>query len=686
MINLNNPFGYCCSTLAKFLLVFLIASSALMARGQGWSKAPIEGDKKALAAATDDSTRLHYNERLFFDYIFSYSDSAAPYREQIFLLAKKLNNIHDLALSYWALELLNEYIGDYPEALKASLEGIDIAEKSPDYIDLVILYMSAGEIYNEVGDSAKSIAYLNRSRLVLESHGVGLPAVRHDPNSQFYIPTWERLARTYTNFGRLDSALKYAELTKEAYISLYGSVNQATIPYNFGNIYSKMGKYGEAVMFYHSGISMATAVYAARDLTECLMGLAKTYKLMGELDSGIYYANRVMAETKSNYFLGQKIVALGLLADIYKIRNNKDSIAKFLALEASTREKLFSQQKMFRIQNINLNEQARQIELTDQLRRYREKLILYSTIAALLVILTIAFILWRNNKHKAKAYALLQIQKQETEIQKSKVEKTLEELKVAQLQLIQSEKMASLGELTAGIAHEIQNPLNFVNNFSDVNADLIDEWETEMNKGNLDEARTIAKDIKQNEKKINQHGKRADAIVKGMLLHSNVSSGKKDSTDINALADEYLRLSYHGIRAKNSSFHADLKTSFDNAMGEVQVVPQDIGRVLLNLYNNAFYSLIEKNNHLNDGYEPIISVSTHRAANRIEIRVRDNGNGIPKKILDKIFQPFFTTKPTGQGTGLGLSQSYDIIKAHGGEIKVVTEEGQFSEFIIFLTC
>jgi two-component system, NtrC family, sensor kinase len=686
MTNLNNPLHYWHSKTVKILFVFIVASTAFMARGQGWSKAPIESDKKSLAAATDDSTRLHYNERLFFDYIFSYSDSAAPYREQIFLLAKKLNDIHYLVLSYWALELLNEYIGDYPEALKASMEGVNIAEKSPDFMDLSMLYMSAGEIYNEVGDSAKSISYLNRAKLVLESHGVPLPSAKRDPDSWHYIPTWERLARAYTNFNRLDSALKYVELTKEGYITLYGSLNQATIPYNFGTIYSKMGKYEDAVKSYHSGINMATTVYAARDLTECLMGLAKTYKQIGELDSSIYYANKVMAETKSDYFLGQKIVALGLLADIYKIRNNKDSLAKFLALETSTREKLFSQQKMFRIQNITLNEQVRQIELADQLRRYREKLILYSTIAALLVILTIASILWRNNKHKAKAYALLQAQKQETEIQKSKVEKTLEELKVAQLQLIQSEKMASLGELTAGIAHEIQNPLNFVNNFSDINADLIDELEAEINKGNLEDAKTIARDIKQNENKINQHGKRADAIVKGMLLHSNVSSGKKDSTDINALADEYLRLSYHGIRAKNKLFNAELKTDFDSTIGELQVVPQDIGRVLLNLYNNAFYALNEKNNESNNGYKPSILISTRKTGSRMEISVKDNGNGVPQKIQDKIFQPFFTTKPTGQGTGLGLSQSYDIIKAHNGEIKLLTEEGQYSAFIIVLPC
>jgi signal transduction histidine kinase len=242
--------------------------------------------------------------------------------------------------------------------------------------------------------------------------------------------------------------------------------------------------------------------------------------------------------------------------------------------------------------------------------------------------------------------------------------------------------MASLGELTAGIAHEIQNPLNFVNNFSEVNKELLIEMKDEMNKGNLEEAHAIAKDIIDNEEKINHHGRRADAIVKGMLQHSRSSSGVKEPTDINALADEYLRLSYHGLRAKDKSFNATIKTDFDETIGNINIVPQDIGRVVLNLINNAFYVVDEKKRQNKNGYEPTVSVSTKRNNDKVEISVKDNGNGVPQKVLDKIFQPFFTTKPTGQGTGLGLSLSYDIVKAHGGEIKVNTNEGEGTEFII----
>jgi len=302
------------------------------------------------------------------------------------------------------------------------------------------------------------------------------------------------------------------------------------------------------------------------------------------------------------------------------------------------------------------------------------------------------FKLDRTEKVKKTTAILLEETIQELELKRKAIEetnkeltKTLEELKATQAQLIQSEKMASLGELTAGIAHEIQNPLNFVNNFSEVSGELIDEMTEQLEKGNSNDAKAIASEIKMSLEKINLHGKRADGIVKSMLQHSRTSSGKKEPTDINVLADEYLRLAYHGMRAKDKTFNAAMKTDYDESIGLIKILSQDIGRVVLNLITNAFYAVTEKKKLHPEGYEPTVTVSTKKVDNKIIITVKDNGTGISQKSLDKIFQPFFTTKPTGQGTGLGLSLSYDIVtKGHGGEIKVETKEGEYTSFSVIL--
>jgi signal transduction histidine kinase len=336
----------------------------------------------------------------------------------------------------------------------------------------------------------------------------------------------------------------------------------------------------------------------------------------------------------------------------------------------AAKDSVFSQSRSRQFSQLAFNEILSQQKIETDKERYQNKIRSYILLSILMIFSLLAFLLYRNNRQKQKA--------------KIKIEKAYSELKSTQSQLIQSEKMASLGELTAGIAHEIQNPLNFVNNFSEVNTELIDELEQEAEKGNLDEVKMLVKDIKENEEKINHHGKRADAIVKGMLQHSRSSTGVKEQTDINALADEYLRLSYHGLRAKDKSFNATPNTDLDKSVGKINIIPQDIGRVLLNLYNNAFYAVNEKMKIDNKNYQPSVSVQTKKINEKVEIRVTDNGSGIPQKVVDKIFQPFFTTKPTGQGTGLGLSLSYDIIKAHGGEIKVETKDGEGSEFIILL--
>ncbi len=436
-----------------------------------------------------------------------------------------------------------------------------------------------------------------------------------------------------------------------------------------------------ALDYYHRGINHSNEKL---DFLTGYIGIAGIFKKMDLSDSAVYYARQAVGVVHDGSFPSKIVEAGKILTEIYTTRQVSDSAFKYMQIMMVAKDSLFSQAK----QNLYFNEQLHQQELQQKIEqehlanKNRQNIIVL--LAGLTIILIIAIGLWRKNIYKQKSYVILQKQKHEIDVQKAKVEETLDELKAAQSQLIQSEKMASLGELTAGIAHEIQNPLNFVNNFSEVNAELTDELEQEAGKGNFDGVKIIAKDLKENSKKINHHGKRADAIVKGMLQHSQSTKGLKEPTDINKLADEYLRLSYHGLKAKDNSFNATIQTDFDESIGNINIIPQDIGRVLLNLYNNAFYSMNEKKKQQPEGYEPTVSVRTKKVGDKVEIRVADSGNGIPQKVIDKIFQPFFTTKPTGQGTGLGLSLSYDIIKAHGGEIKVESKEAVRSEFIIQL--
>ena len=303
----------------------------------------------------------------------------------------------------------------------------------------------------------------------------------------------------------------------------------------------------------------------------------------------------------------------------------------------------------------------------------------------MLFLLTVTFLIWVNYRSQRKKNALLNAQNEQITEHRDELQRAFDQLRQTQNQLVQSEKMAALGELTAGIAHEIQNPLNFVNNFSDVSVELLAELKEEEEKGSKKDVMAIADDLTLNLQKIRHHGKRADAIVKGMLQHSRTSSGEKEPIDINALADEYLRLAYHGLRAKDKAFNAELVTDFQSNLPKVNAIPQDIGRVLLNVINNAFYATKQKARMTGGDYKPIVEVSTAQQNGTILIKVKDNGTGIPENIREKVMQPFFTTKPTGEGTGLGLSLSYDIVvKGHGGKIAIDSREGQYSVFTITL--
>lgn len=614
-------------------------------------------------------------------YSLNAPDSALIYAQEglVFARQKKISVYEGLCLLTIAKVFRN--IGNYPKALETAFQSLNIFEHTGRQSEIAINILFIGEMNRLEGDYRQSLAYNFRAKSIAET-------IHED---RILIKVLSNIGHAYEQLDFLDSALLYAKQCFALCLSKKDIYNVGGCTNLIGDIYSQSDNAKQSMNFYKLSILYSDKIKDSITISKTYLGIAGLYKKQYKPDSCLYYSKRSLSIAQSGKFALQIMDASNFLTDYYKEKKVFDSAFYYQQLSIHAKDSLFSAQKIMQFQNISFSEQMRQQEIKEAEVRYRNKVSVYIMVGVIAGVLFVAIILWRNNRQKQKANTLLNKQKAEIEFQKTKAEVAFDELKSTQAQLVQSEKMASLGELTAGIAHEIQNPLNFVNNFSEVNAELITEMKGEIDKGNYEDAKIIADDIAENQQKINHHGKRADAIVKGMLQHSRNSSGKREPTNINALADEYLRLAYHGLRAKDKSFNATMKTDFDERIGHIPIIPQDIGRVILNMITNAFYAVTEKKKQLGEtrlpdgqGYEPMVTVSTKKTGNSVSIRVKDNGNGIPQKNLEKIFQPFFTTKPTGQGTGLGLSLSYDIIKAHGGEIKAETKEGEGAEFIIVL--
>ncbi|RYY54608.1 MAG: two-component sensor histidine kinase [Chitinophagaceae bacterium] len=443
-------------------------------------------------------------------------------------------------------------------------------------------------------------------------------------------------------------------------------------------MYLKKGTYDSAIHYLRIASEAALAGRRMDNHYGYTTSLARAYDFMGQTDSAfriIRYVNN--GATRYDY-ISVMVTAAGLLARLHNQQHRYDSAVIYLMQERALKDSITGLETLNSIQYLTSDYQQktleREREKQEAVSNYKAKLKNYYFAGGILLLLLVIGVLYRINKQRSRS--------------KKAIETAYEELKTTQAQLVHSEKMASLGELTAGIAHEIQNPLNFVNNFSEVSNELADEMNMELDKGDIAEAKLLANDIRQNLEKITFHGKRADAIVKGMLQHSRNSSGQPEPTDLNKLADEYLRLAYHGLRAKDKTFNSAVETDFDPAVGSVRIIPQDIGRVVMNLLTNAFYAVNEKTRSGVAGqedYKPTVSISTIRETGRVRIIITDNGNGIPPEIREKIFQPFFTTKPTGEGTGLGLSMSFDIItKGHAGRLTMDSNLGSGTSFTIEL--
>jgi two-component system, NtrC family, sensor kinase len=608
-------------------------------------------------------------------------DSALIYAQEAFDLSRALK--YQIGEGFSLFAFGNEKAKkNVSEGIQFAIEALNLFERVKYSTGIVQTNGWLQNIYRDhVKDYRKSLDHAKYALDVAEKNNV---IGRIFFIGQRYPPlTQAEIGQTYILMDMLDSALHFTQKSIDYDEQFYGS--SWNFPYYLlATIQVRKGDYNAAIQNYRLAKALAVPNDFPYDTIQVNSGISTLYKNKGELDSAKYYAISVINSWNADLEIKTLMEAMNNLGQVYKLQREKDSAIKYIELYHALQASIFNEDKRRDVQNISFNEQLRRQELITAQSVYKNKVQKIALIGGLLTLLLVASILWRSNRHKQNSYTILEKQKQETDKQKIKAEEALEKLKAAQTQLIQSEKMASLGELTAGIAHEIQNPLNFVNNFSEVNTELITEMKKEISAGNYPEVNSIADDLDSNMQKITLHGKRADAIVKSMLQHSKASSGQKEPTDINALAEEYLRLSYHGIRARDKSFNAELQTEFDGRIGNINIISQDIGRVLLNIYNNAFHAVGERKNEELKEYDPKVTVRTKRRNDFVEILISDNGAGIPEKILDKIFQPFFTTKPTGEGTGLGLSLSYDMVKAHGGEIAVKSEEGEGTTFIISL--
>jgi two-component system, NtrC family, sensor kinase len=655
----------------SYLLLLLLLFETAFAIGQ---ISKTDSLKQLLATEKQDTSRVNLLFNLAVAYQLSKPDTALVIAQQGLSLARQTNFKPGEGRCLLVTANIFTITGNYPQALEIQLQALKLFEAIHDDKRMAATLANISDVYFYEGDYRRSIDYSTKA--------ISIQRKLHF--SSALCIALINLGDTYQKVNQLDSAFTYSREGYSLALSIKDVNRIGEGMSNLGDLYLKTGHTDSAMAYYRSAIIQYKQIDNDDGSCDAYLGMAKLFLKAGKTDSCLYYAGLSLAIAKNAGFTDKIMEAGNFLAAYYKSARNVDSAYAYQSVTIAAKDSLFSQQKANQVQSMSYSEIVRQQQIADAGERAKAQLKQNMLLIGLGALLIVAFILYRNNRQRRKAYALLQKQKQETDIQKAKLELTLNELRATQSQLIQSEKMASLGELTAGIAHEIQNPLNFVNNFSEVNSELIAEMKEELKKGNIEEAKIIAGNIDDNEQKIVYHGKRADAIVKGMLQHSRSSNGVKEPTDINTLADEYFRLAYHGLRAKDKSFNATMKTDYDATIGNINIVPQDIGRVILNLITNAFYAVTKKKKNAGANYEPTVYVSTKKLKHKIEIHVKDNGNGIPQKVIDKIFQPFFTTKPTGEGTGLGLSLSYDIIKAHHGELKVETKENEFAEFVITL--
>lgn len=615
-------------------------------------------------------------------------DSCRIIGEKLISYAKNINDVDGIALGFFCLSRYEDRRGDYASAAEYAMKGIELYETSNDPNEKIILKLT-----NQLGICYRLIG---QSDIGLELLKEGLDKVKRFNLTGYDVDLlYTHLANLYLDYNKYDTVKMYCRLVKDTMPSNLNSNLLAARNNALGRAATALGNYDEAMGYHTQTLDICNRYNNQFFMASANQLISAMFLKINKIDSAIFYSKKSLHLAMKNQYYRHINSAAQVLVSGYENTGQLDSILKYMKIQVKAQDFLFGNEKVAQLLKMNndikLKEKDSALKLETQ--KSKNKIILLSFIL-FLAILGLFFINYRI-RQKSKFNKLLEDNYLKIESKNNELERTLETLNATQAQLIQSEKMASLGELTAGIAHEIQNPLNFVNNFSELSVDLAKELkeEIELLEISLKDRQyinEIIEDLNSNQEKINHHGKRAANIVKGMLQHSRNGSNKKEPTDINNLADECIRLAYHGLRANDKSFNANIEMDFDDSIGMVDMVSQDIGRVILNIVTNAFHACSERlassqtHDSQSNDYKPVVSINTKKINNNIIISIKDNGNGMSEKVLSKIFQPFFTTKPTGKGTGLGLSMSYDIIKAHHGEIKVNSKESEGTIFQISL--
>jgi two-component system NtrC family sensor kinase len=672
-VAVNYRFGRICVT--RFLP--LIACLTFWGQAAIGQKVFVDSLTRAYHQNHQDTTLVQlYAEKAEKIYITSDPDSGMTCVAKGLKLSQRIHYKHgELKMMTLKAIYLNRR-GGLVESIKITFDVIPQATKTNDQRVLAQAYNNLGLCYQVLKNYHKSIDYY-------------LLFIRVTESSHFYdyqVTAYNNTARVYFDIGNIDSASYYNNKAYATAIRTNTVRNIAYLIRNFGTIAESRGDHKKAIDYFRKSIIALKVKTNHYLLSEDNRRLAEAYLHLKRTDSALYFAKGAYDEGKLDKDPELVMKASDMLTSIYSATGDYKNAWLYQQEKIVNSDSLFSREKSLQIQNLTFNEDQRRQRETEIRNAQEARMRFYLLLGILGVFVLIAGILLFANQQRKKANRVLHERNEQIETQHKALEKTLSDLKTTQTQLIQSEKMASLGELTAGIAHEIQNPLNFVNNFSEVNTELIDEMEEEIDKGEMDEVKSIAQNIKENQQKISQHGKRADFIVKGMLQHSRTNAGEKQLTDMNVLCDEFLKLSFHGLRAKDKSFNAEMVTHFDPKLPKVNVLQQDMGRVMLNLFNNAFYAVNQKLKTAGTGYKPEVTVTTFTPpSGGWGVKVRDNGTGIPDAIKDKIMQPFFTTKPTGEGTGLGLSLTYDmVVKGHGGKLEMESTPGEYTQFTVSL--